>query len=727
MLSTAMLACALMSIAPGVSAKAGAQEPVDASSQTAPIRPADTIGDELSLELSTDGPHQIKRLGDGRWMIPFEATTVGDVIRVIGEDGESSVQIPIPDGLRLVGMRAFVTTSPDVDDGHVAYFGDGINVGYVQIGRANMPAVETEVDVDLSLLESRGESARLSFQTTLKSLIGSCKGKLALANMEFRKGAFIYEGTPIAPPSVTAFLSPIASDVTLLLPPSPTASETTAAIRTGSSIADVFRARPPTIGVTSFDPKTGVPDEAWSLSSRTIAISETFDRGVALLPTASGGVVLTIGGTDQEIVDSASALIGDAVDVEEYDPDAVLSSSDASGEEASTTSPESTGPAFRAEDGTSARFTLDQLGLEQTRKSGVGVIELPLLIDQSRLGGSVRSMQIHLEVEHTPAPKDSEALLTVLVSDTLVASRDLTVVPEEDSGAAVDSVTFDIDVGPELIGRTTGTMVRVDYIPPGGECQLGSAPFTVQINPHTSYYQVEFGSSALDGFVQFPQVLTGGFDVGFDSFDIPEIEVAVRLVAALQLLATDTLKPTATDVTQAMASPNGAVLIGSIDRVGAGFFDFGASTSIEGQSGDQRVSFSTDAPFAGMSAFSDAGRPRLSLFWSALAAGESKERLEPTWLPKMLVATFEGRHRSFRDLFGDTYLIGEGIPPVSMSLGEGPIQPTPIRLSPNYLARAVPLVLAVMVIASVVVLVAWLRRRRRRKALIAGDWPDDLS
>lgn len=107
--------------------------------------------------------------------------------------------------------------------------------------------------------------------------------------------------------------------------------------------------------------------------------------------------------------------------------------------------------------------------------------------------------------------------------------------------------------------------------------------------------------------------------------------------------------------------------------------------------------------------------------------GESKERLEPTWLPKMLVATFEGRHRSFRDLFGDTYLIGEGIPPVSMSLGEGPIQPTPIRLSPNYLARAVPLVLAVMVIASVVVLVAWLRRRRRRKALIAGDWPDDLS
>lgn len=169
-------------------------------------------------------------------------------------------------------------------------------------------------------------------------------------------------------------------------------------------------------------------------------------------------VVLTIGGTDQEIVDSASALfdltspalIGDAVDVEAARPrPAALSSSfmyiwrGGVDHESRVIRPRIS----RAEDGTSARFTLDQLGLEQTRKSGVGVIELPLLIDQSRLGGSVRSMQIHLEVEHTPAPKDSEALLTVLVSDTLVASRDLTVVPEEDSGAAVDSVTFDIDVG----------------------------------------------------------------------------------------------------------------------------------------------------------------------------------------------------------------------------------------------------------------------------------------
>jgi hypothetical protein len=142
---------------------------------------------------------------------------------------------------------------------------------------------------------------------------------------------------------------------------------------------------------------------------------------------------------------------------------------------------------------------------------------------------------------------------------------------------------------------------------------------------------------------------------------------------------------------------------------------------IRGLDAAERLSLSSNEPLAGLSAFRRDGELHLDLFWTSgggagqadgtgQADGDGQE--VGLGLASSILDTFEGPNRSFRDLYGDTYLFAPDTPPVSMALGELPVQPTEARRAPDYLSRILPLVGAAFMVGFVLLALAWLRRRR---------------
>lgn len=713
---------AVLSGTPGVGGlrPAGAQTPpvtAQPVAQSGTRPPQALVGDQLSNLLNGESTPVSQQLDDGTWMIPFDDTDIGTVIRVIGQSAESSVSVPVPDGLSLVGIRAHLSTSPDVDTGHVGYFGAGLDTQYVPVGRDKTPADETEVQLDLRGIESDRGRAKVTFQTELTSKAEPCTARLVNANFELRRGALIFAGQPTVPTSVSSFFGTVLRSVTLMAPVQPSASEATAIMRLSAGIARTRAGHPPTIAYSELAEDDSLPQVPYALTARRVAISETFPPGITVVRSGDTAPTLRVGGSADQLIRSVDALtepsgatlIGGAVQVDS-----------AGVSEQSKTA---------AERSSAYTFSLPDLGLNQSSISGVGRQDLPLQIDQDRLGGAVSQLHIHLEGLHTPPPKGSESILTLSVGGTLVASRDL-VEDKFEPNSAGPRFSIDVEVPAELLQRTAGAVLSVNYIPPGAVCKVGSGPFTLQIDEETSYFRVQYGDGDLIGFANYPQVLLPEFAVAMDTATLDRVALASRLMAALQRLAGDALAPKVMSIDEATSYDGPALVIGQADAAASSPLALGDRVSFHKSSG-ATLEFSTDDGLAALTASDPPAKNpdahRLVLNWVDPAAGTDAAGTDAAGtdapgansastvglsLAGQLLDSIEGARHSFRDLYGDTYVIGPNVPPVSLNSLDGPIQPTPMRLAPNYLARALPLLAIAAVVAGVAGLMIWLRKRR---------------
>lgn len=690
-------------LASGRSNAAGAQGPQPTT------RPKQAlIGDQLSSLLNGPATPASQQLDDGTWMIPFDDTDIGSVIRVIGQSAESSVSVPVPAGLSLIGIRAHVSTSPDVDTGHVGYFGTGLDTQYVQVGREQTTADETEIALDLSGIESDRGRAKVNFQTELTSKADPCTARLVNANFELRRGALVFAGAPSVPTSVSAYFGTVLRSVEILAPSVPSEAESAALLRLSAGIVRTRSNHPPTISYSPLPADNTIPSAAYVLTARRVAISASFPSGLTISRSGFDAPTLRIGGSAAEMLRSVTALtetsgstlVGGAVQV------------DAAGvAEQSTTA---------AERGSAYTFSLPDLGLSQTSISGVGRQDLPLQIDQDRLGGPVAQMHIHLEGLHTPVPKGAESILTLTVGGSLVASRDLAA-DEVEPNSAGPRFSIDVDVPSELLQRTAGAVLSVNYIPPGAVCKVGSGPFTLQLDEKLSYFRVQYGDGDLVGFANYPQVLLPEFAIATDKPSLDRVTLAARLMASLQRLAGEPLSPQIMSIEEASKYDGPALLVGAAPDTPSSPLALGSSIAFKKSSGTT-LEFSTDDGLAALTASdppkSNSNAHRLVLNWVdpagvvADAPTSGGDAVRGLGLAGELLASIEGQRHSFRDLFGDTYLIGPNVPPVSLSSVDGPIQPTPMRLAPNYLARALPLLAIAALVAAVAGLMIWLRKRR---------------
>ncbi len=689
------------------------------------------------------GEPDVTRVDDGLWVVPFEAAGIGRALRLAGEVNETVVTVPIPDGFRPVSMRASMTVSPDVDTGYVEYFGRGGAVRALQLsGRTDRDGV-IEVELDISDFEPVDGVLRITFRNRLRSEDPPCTTSLLGAYVDFRQGVFVLAGDPLPPSTVGRFLPRLLEHVDIRIPVEPSLAEAAGAADMAVAASRIAIGGAPDITLSPLWHPDQVPSVPDSPTTRTIVVSEALPAGVRIVPTDRGGTVLAIGGDADQlrlvtralVSDYAALAAGTEVFVEHFDPDGVEGrvrpgtavpvgfddTGDRGGDDRPgplldaaeftpaalslvppdadpTASPAATAPRDPAE--RPKRFTFAELELGRLRLTGVGRMDLPLTFSQATLGGPVESMVIHLEGAYTPLSRDAEGTMTVNLNSVLVEAVNL----EGDGDFAID-----VEVPPAEMRRATTVTVTVDYSPEGGCNTAGAVPVNVQIDPEASWVRIVPGQSLSAGFARYPQVLVDGFVVAVDRYTIDRVELAVRLVAALQRVSTPDLEPRFVTLDEALAAEGPAVIVAESDpalALDAPLLSLDPLSVVD-EDRVELLRFDVDLAHAVLEAFDAGDRDRLLLTWSGGRQGSTAAGLA---FADQLLDSFSTRTETWGVLFGDTYLISQGSPPLSISLRGDSVQPTAGRPAPDYLARAEPLAVA----AAFIVAVAWALARLRR-------------
>ncbi len=173
---------------------------------------------------------------------------------------------------------------------------------------------------------------------------------------------------------------------------------------------------------------------------------------------------------------------------------------------------------------------LSALGYRPETRSGLGTLEFNYSFALADLGSHQRPLGLRLKAEHTPVEKGrAQALL--LLNGALLAS-----LPLEGSRLSVW-----VPIPEHLLERNNNLAIRFQYAPNEDQCRNGSLPFTVTVDP-TSSLTLGRGSP-LRGLEAFPQALLPRFGVYLSSLDTPQLELALRLIKALQATTRTPLRP----------------------------------------------------------------------------------------------------------------------------------------------------------------------------------------
>jgi hypothetical protein len=702
-------------------------------------RPAATGDGDVAAALADPARQdQVQQIPGDRWLIPFRATEVGAALRLSGETNETVVNLPVIDGTTPQSIDAQLTVSPDVDSGYLEYQGPGVPSRLVDFATLGGRPQDAPVTLDLRGMTATNGQLKLTIRTRLRSTDPSCVTSLLGAWAELRNGGIVLSGNETPPAAVSTYLPSLLQRLEVYVPPEPTAGESAAALRIAMAAVRTAIGRNPQVEVLPLANADGVPDVGYGTGIRQVAVSTSLPPGARLVSTPAGGTVLSLGGPTEDLDRTSRALTsnlaglatGADVQVQGYDPtgqDGVvpkgLPPAETPEEGSSTTTSlapdaDPADPALR-----DSQFTLADLTVGTKRVTGLGRLELPIRLDQTVLGGPTQKVDLHLEGTLTPIAKGADATMSLLVDSTLVQSRNLAGFTGDENADGVKApghFQIDATVPADQLKRSLEVTLVVDYSPPGGECRPGDVPFMMQLDPANSRISVEPGQGLSPGFQRFPQVLLPTFRIGLDEYRIDRLGLSFRLALALQRVATAPLDPSFTSVDKAVGA-DGAALI--VSKWTPGLLKAAPLLSADPYSvtNDQRIEklrLAVDQPHAVLEAFQHEGNDRLMLTWSDGRDGGAAAGIAQADLLLDGIAT---REQDFSGLFGDTYLVSTGAPPLSISVRGEDVQSTPVRQSPNYLQRAKPLLLAAVGVGIVVAVMAWIRRRRRTGADADAD------
>ncbi|MEM7143160.1 MAG: hypothetical protein AAF548_19215 [Actinomycetota bacterium] len=702
------------------------------------------------------------RKAEAWWVVPYEATGIGDTIRLAGEVNETTIRIPVPDGTLPERMRATMSISPDVDSGFIEYQGSGAPTRVIDLGfRSERGTAPIQVELNLAGFEPRNGTISVTLRNRLRSDDPECTTTLIGAWVDFSSGVFVLEGDPEQPKTVGQFVPMLLEEVRIFTPSDPSRAEAEAATRITNAVVRNTLGNNPAIETRSMSAPDTVPTQAWDTTVRSIVISSDLPAGARLAQTVAGGVVMVIGGDSDEIERASKAWSGDlrdlmagtTVDVIRYDPDGlaqltpdgipILVDLDGDGEfdrydpknppdellaleaeqrnAGDDTLEYSTGVERNVdengelieqiEEPRETKFTLEDLEVGRLRVTGLGTMEIPIFVDQASFGGPVQAVKMHVTGSYTPIAPGAQATMSVFLNGIMVDAINL----ENGDGHFEE----EFEVQEQLLRRNTSMSIVVDYTPPSGWCRPGEIGFRFQVDP-SSYFEVEPGEIIPPGFERFPQNLVPDeFHVALDSYDTERLDLALRLIAALQRTTPVALEPTFIQLDDA------ADIDGPVVMVAASGPDWLSSApllstnpiSVVNDERIERLRFDVDLPHAVLEAFEFYGDDRLILTWNS---GDSEDRSLGLSYASDLVDSFSTRDESWKILFGDTYLLSAGSPPLAIAVRDDEIQPTPTLAAPDYIARARPLLIGAIFAA----LVAWVLNRLRVWRLRRKDEED---
>ncbi|MFC8044929.1 cellulose biosynthesis cyclic di-GMP-binding regulatory protein BcsB [Nocardia sp. NPDC057353] len=463
---------------------------------------------------------------DAQFPLPALGLTAAQTFE--GRDDVVALVVPVPPGMAPAALRGTLQVAPDAGAGRIDVEVQGRVVGSVEVppGSSTLP-----VSLPLAGVPVLNGAATVTLHSHLTAMdAGWCAddsgGTLTLVD-----ATVDYTGDEAQPAVIADFLPPVLNRLTLYLPATPSADETATALELGTAVVARYANQTVAVQLRPLGPGNTVPADQPELLERRVVITEDDTAGTTLRTTAPGGPVLAVTGRGGELRTQARLITSNMAWIA-ADTDAVAGSL----ELAPQLAPDS--------------VTLRDLGVTTLSATGPGRVRIPVAVDQTRLGRPSGSVRIHLRGNYTPLPEVANGQLTVSIGDSTLAQW-----PVEDSGR----IDRWIDVPDRLLGRFTEVAVGLQVAGTAG-CEVAQ-PVTLTLDPESTVESVRRVPPVPGGFEALPQALMPGVQVGLSEGTLADAGRALGLLAGMQRMTLEPLRPELVPMDAALDSDRPAILI----------------------------------------------------------------------------------------------------------------------------------------------------------------------
>ncbi|WP_246241145.1 hypothetical protein [Mycolicibacterium madagascariense] len=464
--------------------------------------------------------------GAGEAVAPqLSLTSVGSdsTLAFFGAEGTASVTIPVPPGLVPASIDAVLEIPVNMASGVMTVTQDDR-----VLSRVDLPVVDrTPVSIPLAGASIVDNAVTVVLRTYLAPTDGYCfepTNPLRLAESSVR-----YDGVEAPPQVVADFLPPVLQQLDVYLPERPSRTETDAAVRLATAVVARYGTQRPNVVVLPLPAGATAPPVASLPLQRQVVIREDPGTGVTLLP-GNGVPALAITGPAGELTNQARMVSSNLGRL-------AISSKAVAGPLRS-----------------SAQLPPDDTTIRQLGQPGVNATALTpqvsIALDQTRLGRSAHDVRVRLRGSYTPLPASVGGQLVAAIAGQTVDRW-----PADPSGA----IDRWVDVPDRLLQRYTNLGVAMQISGNTGHCG-DFQPVTLTIDGDTAVQSVRSTPPLPGGFQSLPQALMPRLEIGVeDGFD--DARRAVNILVALQRLSALPIDTAVTNLSDAAASANPAVLV----------------------------------------------------------------------------------------------------------------------------------------------------------------------
>jgi len=460
-----------------------------------------------------------------------------DNLSLSGSGSATTVQIPVPQGLQAEALAGTIEVPTNVGSGYIS-----VTSGTQQLAVVSTPPVgsnQATVNLLVSLAGAKQVDQRIPLTLQYRQTSGTrfCNSSQSFVLVNPRVA---FGGTAVTPTTVANFFPPILQKLTIYVPPTPTPGEQSAALGLAAAIAERYRPQAVQLSVVSLPESDPLPvAPPLTQFARAVVIRQSGTAGLTVVNGGLSGTVLVISGSAESLPEQTQLLTrvlplaqGSSASVVEGSSGATLSSTQA---------------------------TFSQLGIGGTTTfSGQQTIALGL--DEASFGGTVTSMDVHLQAEYTPPGPDEKATAMATAGSTVLGSWTL-----DGSGQLSQEFT----IPSPAISRSTPLALVVSYWPVGG-CSNGGRVMNFTVDPR-SWVSVTMKAGGTGGFPALPAAMLPTFQVALADNTAVELDAAVQVVAGMQQMSSVPLDPNVVGLSTATSSNLPLLVVGSSEALRAHF------------------------------------------------------------------------------------------------------------------------------------------------------------
>ena len=487
-----------------------------------------------------------------------------------GDNATATTQIPIPSGLTPIKFMGTVHTDGTASGSVAVTAGsDTTRIDAKTGGEVSIDVVNAPTNGYLSITVANYYAPE-GQNCTINSITTQTLDAMTV----------IYKGNVAAPTTVANFFTPDVTAVSVVTPDSMAkdAAGSIAVLQMFATLGKIYSSNVPiTFGSTP---------SASGETARIVVMKPSTDPEVTTtIGITNGTPTLTMTGTPNKLVPAALALATDSMPL-------------ASAE---------TVTALQATSKFSPRriVTLSSYGVGGITLQGLGTVTSDIGVDQVMFAPPVASYTFHIEGINTPVPTTTQARVSLLWNNTLIASSELG-----------SSDTWELDASIPSPSRTGQLRIALEAADVKGNCSARGLDVRADVNMTKSSITGAAGQGIPPGFARFPQVMYPTIPVVFGTSlaTMERLDSGAQLLLALARANPTVLTVVGEDLTKVVNQRLPAVVIGAstddANKLMAPLRMYPARTV---DSAGENFLVSVDGPYAALEAYESDGRNLLVL------------------------------------------------------------------------------------------------------------------